>query len=147
MNHTGTLVNKVDKKIYINGYGPDGQLAPKPDLWKTLPAAGYLKSSVNDMLKYIRLNVNEQNPVVKLAHTPLFTHTDEDDADIGLFWFIKNNTLGEREVMHAGGSYGTTSFLLINPTKKKGIILFANDASATTEHELRVMAAKILGSV
>lgn len=147
MKHTGTTVSRNDGNLYVNGYGPDGRLAPRPDLWKSLPAAGYLKSSINDMLKYIRFNIDERNQAVKLAHTPIFMHTDEDNADIGLFWFIKNNAEGDREVMHAGGSYGTTSFLLINPAKKKGIICFANDASASTEHELRIMAAKILAGV
>ena len=148
MYHTGTIVSGANEKLYVKGYDGNGLEMPRPDLWKTLPAAGYLKSSVNDMLKYIRLNIAEStHPEVKLAHTPTFVHTDEDDADIGLFWFVKNNARGQREVMHAGGSFGTTSFVLIAPDQKKGIICFANDASAGTEHELRVMAEKILSGM
>jgi hypothetical protein len=125
------------------GYNNKGKRQPPPDMWKAVPAAGYLLSTIQDMLAYIRFNIYENNLAVKLAHTTTFTHTDEDDADIGLCWFVKTIN-GHTAVMHGGGTFGTSSFCLVIPELKKGIVCFANDASPGTETALRNMSYAIL---
>ncbi|RFM27650.1 serine hydrolase domain-containing protein [Deminuibacter soli] len=142
MSHTATVVNVND---IAQGYDAAGNAMPLLEQWKTIPAAGYLKSNIHDMLRYIAFNINDRNRMaVNLAHTATFRHTDEDGADIGFYWFIKNTTDGERAIMHAGGSFGTTSFCLIEPGLQRGIICIANDAAPGTERALRKLAGEII---
>jgi serine-type D-Ala-D-Ala carboxypeptidase/endopeptidase len=143
MEHT-RLTSDAGSSNVTHGYNADGQQMPFCDQWKSIPAAGYLTSSVNDMLKYIQLNIEEgSNAAVSLSHQPTFFRTDEDSADIGLCWFSKS-VGGYKQISHAGGTFGTTSFCLIIPELKKGVICFANDTGPTTEKELREMSQKIL---
>ncbi len=142
MLHTGCAV--YDTINAAQGYDGNGTPVPGLEQWKHLPAAGYLKSTIADMLNYIRLNLDESNPAIGLSHQPTFKNTEEDSADIGLFWFSKIDNMGERRVMHAGGSFGTTSYCEIIPAKGVGVIIIANDASPGTERAIRSMATQIL---
>jgi D-alanyl-D-alanine-carboxypeptidase/D-alanyl-D-alanine-endopeptidase len=134
----------VDSSRLARGYDKDGRQMPDAVFWRRVPAAGYLKSTVADLLQYLRLNMDERDSAVALAHRPAFFGTDEGGEDIGLCWFSKLMPNGYRKVDHAGGSYGFTSYCLIYPRLRLGIICLANDASPDTEHAIREMAAGIV---
>jgi serine-type D-Ala-D-Ala carboxypeptidase/endopeptidase len=51
---------------------------------------------------------------------------------------------GYRKVDHAGGSFGFTSYCLVYPALRLGIVCLANDASPATEHAIREMTAGIV---
>ena len=144
MTATNLQLNKEDSTYLAKGYDKNGQLTPELSFWRNLPAAGYLKSTTADLLKYIQLNMDESKPAIALAHKVTFTNTTEDNEDIGLCWFSKEMSNGIRKVDHAGGSFGFTSYCLIYPSLRLGVVCLANDASPDTERQLRLMAAEIL---
>jgi D-alanyl-D-alanine-carboxypeptidase/D-alanyl-D-alanine-endopeptidase len=144
MNDTEAEVNPNDFYRYAKGYDEKGTRMPELVQWRTIPAAGYLKSTVRDLLKYAQLNMNEKDPAIALSHQVTFKNTAEGNADIGLFWFTRKSPKGYRQVLHAGGGFGTTSYCLIYPDLKTGVVILTNDASPGTEHEIKQMADEIL---
>ena len=144
MNDTRCEIPAADSGRFAKGYDEKGNLAPRISIWKNIPAAGYLKSTARDIVEYIKLNMNEADPAIALAHQIIFKNTSEYNADIGLFWFIKRSAGGNRRVEHAGGSFGATSYCMVYPGLKTGIVILTNDASAGTEREIRKMADEVL---
>jgi len=142
MPDTGTAVAPANAGRYAKRYDGHGNPMPELSFWRTIPAAGFLKSTIDDQLRYLEWNLDESDPVVALAHQVTFRHTDEKGDDIGLYWFV-NSKDGKRLVRHGGGSFGTTGFELLYPDSGLGIVLLANDADASTEQALSDMADKL----
>lgn len=142
MPDTVTTVAPENAGRYAKRYDGHGNPMPELSFWRTIPAAGFLKSTIDDQLRYMAWNLDESDPVVALAHRVTFRHTDERGDDIGLYWFV-NSKNGKRLVRHGGGSFGTTGFELLYPDSKLGIVLLANDADASTEQALSDMADKL----
>ncbi|MBO2012150.1 serine hydrolase domain-containing protein [Hymenobacter negativus] len=147
MRDTELAVKPRQHPRCAQGYNAAGEPMPELTFWRTVPAAGFLKSTTRDLLAYAEWNLNEQDPVVALAHQPTFRHTTEANADIGLCWFVTPEGPGERQVHHAGGSFGTTSYCLLSPAGRTGIVCLANDAGPTTEQELRDLSQQILAGL
>jgi serine-type D-Ala-D-Ala carboxypeptidase/endopeptidase len=87
--------------------------------------------------------LDEKNAAVRLSHRVTFHNTGEHDADIALFWFVKEPPGGYRELLHGGGSFGTTSLCLLVPQHKIGVICIANDAAPETERTLTLLSEVI----
>jgi CubicO group peptidase (beta-lactamase class C family) len=145
MPDTGSAPPDVAR--YAGRYNAKGDAMPALAFWEHLPAAGYLKSTIDDQLAYLAWNLDERDPVVALAHSPTFRHTDERGDAIGLFWFLNRTGAGQRIVRHAGGSFGTTSFALLLPDAQVAVILLANDAGPATEQALAAMADRLAAAL
>jgi len=143
MPDTKLTINAGDHKQMVTGYDSSGNAMPQANMWKAIPEAGYLKSSTRDLLNYLQANMDTKNDTVMLAQQTTFTHTDEDDNDIGLYWFIDKRPDGYTQVNHAGGTFGCTSYCMMIPSLKTGIVCLTNDAAPRTEHALKVLANNI----
>jgi len=143
MGDTKLEIPTQDLIRFAKGYNDKGEIMPRLDWWRMTPAAGYIKSTISDMMKYVLLNINEDIPAVKLAHQPLLKVSEEGADGIGLYWFLKKSEGSERIIYHAGGGFGTTSYCEIHLHQRNGIVLLANDASAGTENELKTIASLI----
>ena len=147
MTNTWLTVPDQDTGRIAVGYNAKGEIMPKLRFWRSLPAAGYIKSTTADMVKYMQFCLDEKNAAVRLSHRVTFHNTGEHDANIALFWFVKEPPGGYREFLHGGGSFGTTSLCLLVPQHRIGVICLANDAAPETEHTLTLLSeaiAKIL---
>lgn len=142
MTDTGTSVQRADALRSAKRYDGMGKAMPELSFWRNIPAAGYLKSTIADQLRYLEWNADESDPVVALAHRATFRKTDERGDNIGLYWFL-NRKNGKRFIRHGGGSFGTTSFELLYPEEKVGVVLLANDADSSTEEMLSQIAEKL----
>lgn len=145
MKNTGIAIKNTND--FAKGYNGKGELAPRLTWWDKIPAAASLRSNVKDMLNYLQLNLNEDDPAIMLAHKPIQQVTDEGAENIGLYWLNKKTEKGYREIFHAGGSVGHTSLCVICPHTQTGIICFANDAGPDTEHAIKTMADQILNAI
>lgn len=118
------LPSKHQKKL-ANGYNELGILMPHLMLEKTLwGAEGALKSTVPDMLRYMRFQLDTHNPVVVEAHQPI----RELDTNywIGYFWWIIGAKGKNLHFRHDGGAAGTRNVMLLYPESNLGIWVVTN---------------------
>ena len=119
MTNTFINLNENQQLFLANGYNDKNELMPnfkQPiELWG---AAGRIKFNSKDLLNYIKWQLNEENPVVKMSHKKLYH--DIDNIWIGYYWEVI-----EREscthIEHHGGIYGSQNWLMIYPDKNIGI--------------------------
>ena len=92
---------------------------------------GQLRSSVNDMAKFLRAMMNNgsldgtkilEPKTLRAMLEPQFPNADKDE-DQGLFWAFKRGLIG-----HAGGDPGASSYLYWNPETRIGTVIMANTA-------------------
>jgi serine-type D-Ala-D-Ala carboxypeptidase/endopeptidase len=84
MTDTRLTVPDKDTGRVAVGYNAKGAIMPKLRFWRSLPAAGYIKSTTADMVKYMQFYLDEKNAIVRLSQRVTFHNTGEHDADIAL---------------------------------------------------------------
>jgi CubicO group peptidase (beta-lactamase class C family) len=93
-----------------------------------LVGAGALRSTANDMLKYVEANMSPANS--PLGQAMQKTHLAQNSAgssemSIGLAWHVRKK-FGSEIVWHNGGTGGYHSFCGFDKLKKRGVVLLAN---------------------
>ncbi|WP_126973950.1 serine hydrolase domain-containing protein [Gynurincola endophyticus] len=84
-----------------------------------------LTSSVNDMLKYLAINITQKNKAVLLTHKTTFIN--DDNIEIGMAWRITHTQNGDRYYYHSGSGWGCNSIILFSAEKRVGVIIFVNE--------------------
>ncbi|WP_428654557.1 serine hydrolase domain-containing protein [Runella sp.] len=144
MNDTKITITPSDKTRFASGYDKFGnETSPGPDQFQ---AAGSLKSTVNDMLKYIKWQLNEKNKVVQLTHKPT-TSISKGGFSVGLNWSMYKTTKDIRVIWQNGNVPGASSWCILYPELKMGIILFTNQTDQTSSHRLAVLGESIMISL
>lgn len=112
--------------------GHNQALKPVPN-WDlpTLAGAGALRSTVNDMLKFVAANLG-------LTKSPLLVamqkaqqsqrETGQPDLSIGLNWHILKKFDSEI-IWHNGGTGGYHSFIGFDKKNRKGVVVLSNSAN------------------
>ncbi len=132
MEQTETVPFTSDTTDYTIGYDKNGKIMPHIT-YQIAGAAGGLKSTTNDMLKYIAANMDEKNEAIKLSHQKAIETKDEV---IGLGWQIQTLFNKNDAIWHNGGEPGFSSYCLIIPEKKCGIICLTNQRGRQYEFSL-----------
>jgi CubicO group peptidase (beta-lactamase class C family) len=115
------------KARFAAGHGPD--LTPRAN-WDflSLPGAGALRSTVNDMLKFLDANLNEgKSPLGDAPAFMLKTRrpTGTPDQEIALGWMVEKK-FGDEIIWHNGGTGGYRSFMGFRPKTKIGVVVLSN---------------------
>lgn len=93
-------------------------------------AAGGLKSTLNDLMKYINENISEKDIAMKLTHKKSI---EINGKSIGLGWQIKQ-IAGETDAFwHNGGEPGFSSFCMVIPEEQLGIVCLSNTGGLQDE--------------
>jgi CubicO group peptidase (beta-lactamase class C family) len=91
-----------------------------------LIGAGGIRSTANDMLKFLAANMGltetELQPALQLANTP--QRPVAGSISIGLGWPLPKSGNGMH--FHGGGTMGYTSFLAWDPERKIGVVVLIN---------------------
>jgi Beta-lactamase class C and other penicillin binding proteins len=112
------------------GHNPALLPVPGWDL-PTLAGAGAIRSTVNDMLKFVAANLGlNKSPLLvamQMAHQSRHD-TGTPDLEIGLNWHIlkKFDTV---IVWHNGGTGGYHSFIGFDPKARKGVVVLSNSTN------------------
>ena len=143
MIETKITLTAPETKRLAKGHYDNGTIA----LYGTpqTQAAGGLRSSVSDMLKYMRYHLNENNKVVRLSHQT--TWGDIKYYASGLNWQMKLTPAGHRKIWQSGGTFGFSSYCVIVPELRLGIVLLSNESDQETQGRLNSMAEEILAGV
>lgn len=93
-------------------------------------AAGGLKSTTDDLLRYVRWQLDETDPAVRLSHQRVWTAKgpvfgDKGIFGIGLNWQVAELS-GRRVIFQDGMIEGYSALIVIEPESKLGIVVTAN---------------------
>ncbi|MFB3386802.1 serine hydrolase domain-containing protein [Flavobacterium sp. LAR06] len=120
MNSTKIKRNKND--IVANGYNESGLLMTplSSNLWG---ASKMLKSTISDLTKFIKFELDRNNKIVLESHQKIASN-----PDMGYFWEIQTDTGGNVNYTKDGGSNGTQNILKIFPESNFGFVILMNQS-------------------
>lgn len=140
--HFQTPESKKDR--LANGYLLDS-IAPATNLATRLwGAEGALKSTMSDLLRYIRYQI-ENNAIVNESHRKLY----EIDKEywIGYYWWVISNQNHDLHFRHDGGITKAKNILVIYPEKEIGISVVTNQSSLRVNEDLNELIYSIYREV
>lgn len=101
----------------------------KPVPFWDMPAlvgVGGLRSTTEDMAKYIIANNKDATKAIALSHEPTFGN---GERGMGLNWFIATTRSGHKLYNHAGGTGGSRSSIWCIPALNSGFIILTNSVA------------------
>jgi D-alanyl-D-alanine-carboxypeptidase/D-alanyl-D-alanine-endopeptidase len=128
MSDTRVTLTPDQKSRLAAGHDGAGVEVPSWDL-PTLAGAGALRSSANDMLRFLAAQVDSDTTA--LSRALIATHRARrklgTNVMIGLAWH-RLSAFGAEIVMHNGGTGGYRSFAGFDPAMHVGVVVLANTA-------------------
>ena len=127
MTHTAITFTPWMKQHLALGHDASGQVTANWDL-PTLAGAGAIRSTTDDMLKFLAANLHpERGP---LERAMAFAHEERAPAGspvmrIGLNWFSLHAG-SDTIVWHNGGTGGYRTFIGFEPSRKVGVVVMTN---------------------
>ena len=145
MNSTTITLDRAARNRLAPGWDDKGRLAILPE---GAEAAGGMKSTTGDMLKYVRWQVDETDPAVKLSHQRVWTADDpvyggHGTFGIGLNWQVAE-LLGRRVIFQDGMIEGYSALVVIEPESKLGIVLMTNQLDQKSAAAERTLMKELL---
>ena len=133
MRASGVVLDAAMRTRLAAGHGDDGQPAGNWD-FDALAGAGALRSSANDLLRYLRANMaaaaSHTGSAMKLAQQP--GRDVGADERIGLAWMTRKTKTGDI-VWHNGMTGGYASAMAFDASGKRGVIVLTNIASSVDD--------------
>lgn len=127
MTSTSIALSDSEKQRLAPGF--DASLRPAKN-WAFLALAGCgaLRSTANDMLKFLAANLELTDTPLKAAMRRMRSVRKPigiPDLDIAMAWHILTKFGGDI-YWHNGGTYGYRSFAGFNPATKQGVVVLCN---------------------
>jgi serine-type D-Ala-D-Ala carboxypeptidase/endopeptidase len=127
LNDTRITLSAEQKARLATGHGPDFQPVPNWDV-TSLAGAGALRSTVNDMLKFLAANLGlaktDLLPVLQKSHEVPRLSTPQS-TEVALGWHI-NRSHGTDIIWHNGGTAGYRTFIGFAPAKRAAVVVLSN---------------------
>lgn len=134
MNDTRISLSSNQLNRLAQGHDEKGNPVSNWDL-PCMAGAGALRSTVNDMLKFLNANLNTSQDgnggMLEFTHT-FRAKTNRDDVNVGLAWHIfhvDEDTI----VWHNGGTGGYRSFMGFIKETKTGVVVLSNSANSVDQ--------------
>jgi CubicO group peptidase (beta-lactamase class C family) len=130
MRDTSIKLNKSQQARLAPPY--DAQLSPQKN-WDlpTLAGAGAIRSTVDDMLKFLQANLADDDKALtkSLQFARVKRHPIPGGTAIGLSWHLARDNV---TWWHNGMTGGYSSWLSVVPQKKMGVVILSNTATDKT---------------
>ena len=127
MKDTRITLNEDQRKRLAPPYNAALKPAKNWDI-PALAGAGAIRSSANDMIKFIMANLKKDHEplsqALRLAHVK--RHSMEDGLSMGLGWHLGRDGA---TLWHNGGTGGYHSWLAIAPDRGIGVVVLTNTAN------------------
>ncbi|MEL6440371.1 MAG: serine hydrolase [Cyanobacteria bacterium J06621_8] len=130
MNSTAITLEPELQSRLITGHDWTGNAVKNWDI-STLAGAGALRSTANDMLKFLAANLELRESILSSAmeQTHLLQNsTDIPDVEIGLGWHVFKK-YGTEILWHNGGTGGYRSFIGFDKNKSLGVVVLSNSTN------------------
>ncbi|MED4551841.1 serine hydrolase [Lysinibacillus capsici] len=124
LNLTNTFISIPPSKenTVLKGYSVRGHNKPPLEMNEFM-AAGAIRSTVDDLLKFLKIHIGNQNSGYLLTHQA--THTISKDVSIGLGWVLEDDI-----IWHNGSTKGFSSYLGFNKKQQTGVVILSNYRSS-----------------
>ena len=122
MKDTVVAPSSEQAKRLVLGY--DGEGKAMPDNPDAMAAAGALKSTVDDMLKYAAWQAAESDPAGRVSHQ---SYTGDGSYQAGLNWQMVTAG-GRRVIWQSGNIEGFNSYCVLEPELKLALVALFNQA-------------------
>lgn len=111
------------------GHDPRAAVVPYWDLTDAIAGAGGLRSSLEDMLVYLRAQLGPAGTELGQAmrQTQTVRHRFRDDFAMGLGWAVREME-GRTIVSHTGGTGGFHTAIGFDPERRTGFVLLTNSS-------------------
>ncbi len=139
--HATTSLYPAEASEIASGHGESGRLALA--LPVSMNAAGGIRSTISDMLRYMARHLDENDPAIELSHR--IRWGDPAANGIGLNWQIAHSPGGHRRLWQSGGTFGFSSYCVGYPELGIGMVLLANEFDPGSQGRLESAASTILG--
>lgn len=109
------------------GHNGDGEVVPYWDLTDAVAGAGGLRSSMEDMLTYLRAQLGPADTELERAmrQTHQERHRFSDEMAMGLGW-SRRTADGRTLISHGGGTAGFRTMIGFDPEKQVGFVMLTN---------------------
>lgn len=125
---TTTSVPPENQARLLEGRSRRGR--PRPPLRDEMPAAGAIRASARDLLRFLACSLappeGTPGPALRLATDPRARVSRR--IDIGLGWLILRRRRKPELIWHNGGTWGFGSFAAMVPDRQLGVVVLANTA-------------------
>lgn len=129
MQDTRVQLSREMQARLVAGHDAQGNRAANWDL-PTLAGAGALRSTVNDLVKFLSANLELKetalSPALRVSHQA--RHRTQGQGFIGLAWQISNQD-GAEIVWHNGGTGGYASFIGFSKKHRLAVVALSNTAA------------------
>jgi CubicO group peptidase (beta-lactamase class C family) len=121
MHDTKLYLSAEDRLRFPKGYDSKGM--EQPDIYGPLDSLDLLHSTVNDMLVYLKHQIDEDSPAIRLSHEQ-FSNMLHEEAGLG--WFLYQTPYG-KAIGKGGNSVHMSCRAWVVPIKKVGMVCFTNN--------------------
>jgi len=126
MTSTKLRLSEDEKVRLANGYDGNGNRMPYSPI-PTWGAAGGMKSTTSDLIKYMRLQLDTTNVTVLESHRLNFTV--HSNFSLGYYWNIGNNSDGTIHYSHHGGGMGMQNLFSVYPAYNMAVSIITNSSA------------------
>lgn len=136
MTSTNFDVPEAEQAQMTTGYAEETGKAVSYWQLAAFKAAGGLKSNMQDMLSYLKANINDVNPDFILSHK----ETDRQaEFSRGLAWMIEPFK-GNINIWHNGGTGGFRTWCGYIKNKKTGVVVLSNSSADVDDIALGLLS-------
>ena len=134
MRSTGIALSAEQKRRLAPGHNPVGEVVANWDFQAIAPA-GALRSSVEDMLKFLAANLDTVSALSRNIRGATVTQRAAGNPmmDIGLGWHIRKFPNEKRVVWHNGGTGGYRTFAGFDPIARRGVVVLTNSQQSADD--------------
>ncbi|MCB0689721.1 MAG: beta-lactamase family protein [Saprospiraceae bacterium] len=124
-----SVVNESSENL-VPGHDNKGHAVSHWEM-SALAGAGGIRSSTQDMIKYVEACLTNKFPS-DILFQPRYRFGDQ--GEIGLAWFLrKNESNGSTIIWHNGGTGGFRSFLAFDPDQNLGVVVLTNSTHSVDD--------------
>jgi D-alanyl-D-alanine-carboxypeptidase/D-alanyl-D-alanine-endopeptidase len=143
MRATAITLDQQQQRFMLKGYNAAGlEALPNPP---SFPAAGSIRSTMGDMLKYMHYQLQEKDAAVKMTHRVLYGSIDEGATCFQ--WTAGKTWNWDFYWRTDGGTAGFRTFYTLYPDHDLGIVLLSNQTDDMAGRKLYEFTTAILKEV
>ncbi|MDB6064834.1 MAG: Beta-lactamase [Pedosphaera sp.] len=123
-NYESLLVNRICLPLKMDSTRITGGRSP------VLYAQGGLRSTANDLLKYVSANLG----LTRTSLTPLMEKTHEVHVQSGILtqnlgsWFVVSDPQGRKFVLHDGDAGHYSAYVAFDETRRRGVVVLCSSS-------------------